>query len=631
MAESEFDVSTTRVIDAPSDVVWALVSDTNRVDRAIGLTAGTYSFEEIVPGDPTSRERVAQAKELGLTLRWIEPPYEWVEGRSVRGERRFIAGPVTRGGFEVTLEPQGEKTLVKARIFSAATNPVGKLGFIAKRPGMRRGCHRYLESIAKALSDMRAQLAARDSAEPASAFVRRTLLDVGVDTVSAGPVSSVDEHNLGYAAKKLFESPVPKELRDKIVNLLKERADDEVQAIRPFELAHAWHVDRRDALRAFLYAARAGLVDLRWQLNCPTCRVGAQNESTLSSVRRTAHCDSCNIDFDVDFAKYVEAVFTPNPAVRKVDTAVYCASSPWFRPHIFAQVRVAKGERRKVSVPLPTAELLFRTLEAKRRVELEIAARPATVSITITSESMDISASGEAAPGVDTELEVANDTDRAQYLLIERAGWSAEIVLGSTIASMPEFVDLFSTEAPASGVELTVSSLTILFSDLTGSTAMYERLGDARAFALVQEHFDIMLGLVSAHNGAVIKTMGDAVMASFASPSDAARCSVEMVRRCHEAHAKEGLTVKLGFHEGPCLAVRANDKLDYFGTTVNVAARLQAQAHAGEVVVTKALSLHPAVSSVLGALEPEPRRFEAHLKGIKEVQELIGFDCDTHD
>ncbi|MBL8682061.1 MAG: SRPBCC family protein [Myxococcales bacterium] len=629
MAEREFEVSTTRVIDAPSDMVWALVSDTNRVDRAIGLSAGKYSFEQIVAGDPDSRERVAEAKELGLTLRWIEPPYEWIEGRSVRGERRFIAGPVTRGGFDVTLEPQGEKTLVRARIFSAATNPIGKIGFFAKRAGMRRGCERYLESIAKALTDLRARLAERDAKEPASAFVRRTLLDLKVDTVSAGPVSTVDEHNLGYAAKKLFESPVPKELRDKIVALLKDRADDEVQAIRPFELAHAWHVERRAALRAFLYAARAGLVDLRWQLNCPTCRVGAQNETSLGAVKRTAHCDSCNIDFDVDFAKYVEAVFSPNASIRKVDTAVYCASSPWFRPHIFAQLRVDPGQTRVAKVPLPVGELLLRTLKGKRRAELEPTSRPAKLTVALTPEAMEVESTGVADDGADTELEVVNRSDEAQYLLIERAGWSADIVLGSTIASMPEFVDLFSTEAPASGVELTVSSLTILFSDLTGSTAMYERLGDARAFALVQEHFDIMLGLVAAHGGAVIKTMGDAVMASFASPADAARCSVEMVRRCHEAHAKEGLTVKLGFHEGPCLAVRANDRLDYFGTTVNVAARLQAQAHAGEVVVTKTLANHPAVAAVLGAIEREPRTFDAHLKGIKEVQVLIGYDCDA--
>lgn len=628
MAEQLFEVSTTRVIDAPSDLVWALVSDTNRVDRAIGLSAGQYSFEELSPGDPSSRERVAEARELGLRLRWVEPPYEWVEGRSVRGERRFIEGPVSRGGFEVTLVPKGAQTEVRARIFSFASSPIGKAGLLIKRGGMRRGCERYLESIARALATVRARLSEREPSEPAAAFVRRVLFELEVDPVSAGPVSAVDAQSLRYGASKLAQSPAPRVLADKLVALLAERADDDVQTLRPFELAHAWHADRREALRTFLYAARAGLVDLRWQLNCPTCRVAAQNERSLSEVKRTAHCETCNIDFDTDFAKYVEAVFAPNPAVRKVETAVYCASSPWFRPHIFAQLRVEPGERRQRAVPTPSGELLLRTLKGKRRAELSLDARPARMELELDDDGVSATVEGVAADGEDTALTVSNRGSTAQYLLIERAGWSADIVLGSAIASMPEFVDLFSTEAPASGVELTVSSLTVLFSDLTGSTAMYERLGDARAFALVQEHFDIMLELVSKHGGAVVKTMGDAVMATFTTPADAARCSIEMVQRCHDAHAREGLTVKLGFHEGPCLAVRANDRLDYFGTTVNVAARLQAQAQAGEVVLTRALAQHPAVEAVFAALPRAPRRFDAHLKGIKDVQDLLAFHCE---
>jgi adenylate cyclase len=628
MAESEYEVSTTRVIDAPSDVVWALVSDTNRVDRAIGLSAGSYTWQELTPGDAESRERVAQASELGLRVRWVEPPYEWIEGRSVRGERRFIEGPVARGGFEVTLSPQGERTEVRARIFAAASNPLGKVGFLFKKAGMRRGCERYLESIARSLAAVRERSSERDPNEPASAFVRRVLVEGANDPVSAGPVGAVDEGNLAFAEKKLAEAPVSKALRERLSRTLRERSDDDVMALRPFELARAWGCDRRASLAAFLYAARAGLVDLRWQLNCPTCRVGAQNEESLSDVRAKAHCDACNIDFDVDFARFVEAVFSPNPAVRKVERAVYCASSPWFRPHVFGQQKVDAGASRELRAPVPVGELLVRTLKGKRRATLVTDRRPARLEVVITEDALDVRCEGEATEGTDTVVLLRNESARSQYVLVERSGWSADIVLGSAIASMPEFVDLFSTEAPASGVELAISSLTVLFSDLTGSTATYERLGDARAFALVQEHFTIMLDAVARHGGAVVKTMGDAVMATFTSPADAARCSIEMIRRCHEVHAKEGLTVKLGIHEGPCLAVRANDRLDYFGTTVNVAARLQAQAHAGEVVLTKALSKHPSVAAVFDGLGREPRAFDAHLKGIKDVQELLGYDCE---
>ena len=154
--------------------------------------------------------------------------------------------------------------------------------------------------------------------------------------------------------------------------------------------------------------------------------------------------------------------------------------------------------------------------------------------------------------------------------------------------------------------------------------AMYERIGDARAFAIVEEHFRAMEAIVVANEGAVVKTMGDAVMASFASASQAVAAAVAMVRENDRLHGDVGLGVKIGVHAGPCLAVRANERLDFFGTTVNVAARLQAQAKAGGLVVTEELSRTPGVAALLDGLPREP--FEATLKGIRETQRLVAVD-----
>ena len=66
-----------------------------------------------------------------------------------------------------------------------------------------------------------------------------------------------------------------------------------------------WDEDRREVLRAFLYACEAGLVDLSWQINCPVCRVGARVIDSLSSVEGTSHCVACEIDYDLDFAQHV--------------------------------------------------------------------------------------------------------------------------------------------------------------------------------------------------------------------------------------------------------------------------------------------------------------------------------------
>ncbi|MBL8714632.1 MAG: adenylate/guanylate cyclase domain-containing protein [Myxococcales bacterium] len=608
-----------RRIAAPAPLVWALVADTNRFDRAAGLTAGTYSFRELPDG---RRERVARAKQAGFDIEWIEPAYDWIEGRFVRGRRTFVAGPPKSGGFSVELTPDGESTIVKARAWVAGD---GVLGFVARtimRPQFRTALRRYLDAIEKVLREARPVY--DWAAEPPAAAARRALMTQVADEVTTGVRTPNDETSFTFRARKLKDAPIDPDLRDKLVEYLRSRSDEEVATLRPFEVAGAWGADRRETLRVFLHAARAGLLELEWQINCPTCRVGAQTASNLKDVGRQGHCDACQIEYDLDFAEHVEAIFRVSPSIRKVETAVYCASSPWFRPHVFAQLSLEPGQTVTLPAELPPGIMLVRTLRKRRRGQFLVGERqPERVRIAF-GEELVAEASGVAENG-DARIELHNESDRAETVLLERTGWNADIVLGSVIATFPDFLDLFATEAPASGVELTVSTMTVLFSDLTGSTALYQRVGDARAYAIVGEHFRDMTRAVAEAEGAIVKTMGDAVMATFASPAAALDAAYAMVRECERAHGGLGLSVKIGLHEGPCLAVRANDRLDFFGTTVNLSARLQAQAKGSEVVVTEAMLDHEGVRAKVGARPL--RRFTASLKGIDAEQQLVGIDA----
>jgi class 3 adenylate cyclase len=628
MADREYFATVRRHIAAPPALVWALVADTNRWDRASGLTPGIYEYQQLVPGDEASRTRVGIAREMGIRITWIEPPYEWVEGRYVRGERKFLSGPVTRGGFRVELTPDGEGTMVEARSHVAAAGPFGTAACIFLRARFAAALERYVGAIEALLTGKRGPLDYHPEREPAVAAARRALITAPTDAITSGRVSPIDAGNFEVRARRFGTAPVDPAVRSRLLEHVRSRPDEELTQMRPFELARAWDLDRREVLRGFLHAARAGLVDLHWQLNCPTCRVGAAVASRLADVGRQAHCEACNIAFDLDFAEHVEAVFKVSPAVRKVETALYCASSPWFRPHVFAQIGLEPGATREFRAVLPQGELLFRTLQDRgQRATFAIGqGPPAALRLTLRAGGMTVEPSGRAAPGDESAVTVTNASDAAVVLLVERRGWSADIALGSVISTLPDFLDLFATEAPATGVDLSVGALTLLFSDLTGSTAMYERLGDARAFAIVQEHFRIMTDAVARHRGAIVKTMGDAVMATFESPVDAFACAVEMVENTHRAHGGIGLSVKLGLHEGPCLAVRANEHLDFFGTTVNVAARLQAQAHANQIVVMRELLEHPDIARVVRERGMRLRHFDAHLKGIREVQKLVEVD-----
>jgi class 3 adenylate cyclase len=170
---------------------------------------------------------------------------------------------------------------------------------------------------------------------------------------------------------------------------------------------------------------------------------------------------------------------------------------------------------------------------------------------------------------------------------------------------MQAFRDLFAAEALRPGDEVGVGHVTLMFTDLRGSTALYSRIGDARAYQLVREHFAYMAEAVRAQNGGIVKTIGDAVMAAFSDPADAVRAAlavqgnVAAFNRKHDLALEDGLVIKLGLHGGPCIVVTLNERLDYFGSTANLAARLQGESRGGDIVMSQALADDPAVAPLL--------------------------------
>jgi class 3 adenylate cyclase len=145
---------------------------------------------------------------------------------------------------------------------------------------------------------------------------------------------------------------------------------------------------------------------------------------------------------------------------------------------------------------------------------------------------------------------------------------------------------------------------------------MYERVGDLRAFFLVREHFEALTGAVAARGGAVVKTIGDAVMAVFATPADAMRGALDMLaamRRFNDG-VSTPLHLKVGLHRGAAIAVTLNDHVDYFGQTVNAAARIQGVAAADEICFGETVHDDAEVRALLG--DAAVRREDVDLKGI---------------
>ncbi len=188
---------------------------------------------------------------------------------------------------------------------------------------------------------------------------------------------------------------------------------------------------------------------------------------------------------------------------------------------------------------------------------------------------------------------------------------------GKRLVTTQTFRDLFRAEVIGATEGIGVRDVALLFTDLKGSTALYERIGDLTAFALVQRHFEKLRDVTARNGGALVKTIGDAVMAAFADPLDALRAALAMLEETaafNQAAARPDLVLKIGVHHGPAIAVTLNDRLDYFGQTVNIAARIQGLAEAAEIFVSEDVRKTPGADALLEGLSVEER--VAQLRGV---------------
>jgi len=194
---------------------------------------------------------------------------------------------------------------------------------------------------------------------------------------------------------------------------------------------------------------------------------------------------------------------------------------------------------------------------------------------------------------------------------------------GKRLLMTQTFRDFFRSEVISATEGIAVLDVTLVFTDLKGSTALYERIGDLNAYIQVQRHFQHLLDATVRHNGAVTKTIGDAVMAAFLTSADAVQAALDMreaVDQLNRDRPQRDFILKIGVHRGASIAVTLNERLDYFGQTVNIAARVQNLADGDEICITEEVYGAPAVAEIIA---PYPvAKSEAELKGVSKAMSV---------
>ncbi|HEX9372611.1 MAG TPA: DUF5939 domain-containing protein [Roseiflexaceae bacterium] len=589
------NLSATIDLDAPPERLWPLLSDTGRVDRAIGIPA----FERSTPAPDLTF--FVESHYLGFPVAWREYPYEWVFEQWHQVERAFEPPiPVRWLMTRTTLSPlPGDRTRVEVIV---RFEPRGVLGRLAAPLYIGQKLMRDLLRAYRSFADL-----ANAAGQVAPPPPRR-------------PV--VSEARLGLGAERLRELGVAAALVERLAAHLRTADDPDVVRMRPFALADAWGADRLEVLRLFLYATRAGLLDLEWDVLCPNCRGPSVRAPSLAELASDAHCGTCNVRYDVNFDESVELRFTVSADVREAADLSYCIGGPANTRHIVAQVWLPPHSVRELRFRLAPGDYRLRTRQMAAWARLRAAggAGENAAHIRLGQDAIAVSAPDLAAGQVELTLE--NDADAGLLVILEQTAWSAQAVSAAFVTALDEFRQLFSAQVLAPGLGVAIRNLTFLFSDLKGSTMIYDTIGDTQAYVRVRDHFEAMKAIIARRRGALVKTIGDAVMAVFPSAEDAVEASLEIQREFTAGQIARGdppLRVKLGLHRGPCIAVNANDLLDYFGSTVNIAARVQNESAGGDVVVTPEVMGDPGVRQVLDRAAPAVETFRRELRGFSRT------------
>ncbi|HEY3082922.1 MAG TPA: DUF5939 domain-containing protein [Chloroflexota bacterium] len=645
----------------PPEKLWPLVSDTDRLNRAMGLpvmrlraepleTGGSRVIGEhpigsailaflaqVLPLDPrrVHDERLLRWLPRFPVARWIEHPFEWEAPRRYAIRRDYFWSRLglfpfrrLRGGVELVPTPDGG-TEVVAFADIAPRNPQGALltRFVLGPKNCSRvidQCRRFERYLLGRASDPFPDLRPIPTASapppdtPADRRARSPL-------AAAAPTAS----ETAAAWVRLRSLDVAPDLVARLRDHVERAPDDEVLKMRPFELADRWGRDRRETLVGFLHATTAGLVEMSWEVLCPNCRIPKGSFGQLSELPERVHCDFCNISFDATIDRQVEVRFSVAENLRHVEDRRFCSGGPMNAPHVVAQATLAPGERRALEARLGPGAFRLRSPQSRSTAVIELRQEPApttdgVVALTVTPAAILPPLTAGSAGRV--RLEIENRSTVPSLVVLDEPGWPDTAATAALVGTIPEFRDLFASEVLAPGLQLAIQRLAFLFTDLTGSTALYQAVGQARAFRLVQDHFVLLGEAIRAHRGAVVKTIGDAVMATFATGADAVAAALAMqrsMRRLDTGGAVDPTRLlKIGVHEGPCIAVTANDRLDYFGTTINTASRVEHECQGGQIVVTAEVYADPAVQTRLRAEGVEPEPTEIRLRGIAEPVRL---------
>ena len=462
----------------------------------------------------------------------------------------------------------------------------------------------------------------------------------------------------------------------KLETLIHSADDYALFRVNPIQFAADKGIAELEAIDLFLHSTKLGLFEMEWHLVCATCGNVVESFRNMHKLHSTYICNQCAFENTATLDDYIQVSFTVARGVReiafhhpeqlsaddylykyKLARGVHSWLTGWSHENLIRTVTkllayIEPGEKRRVEFPAELGIVIITNLTdrvtAGFPVSTDTVSDPQTIIIQMVGGKFQIVDReapggrldfGYAALTFDhlsslctgpVEVEIENQMDRRACLWVAnfagtppRKGITFDPFLsGKRLITTQTFRNLFRTETVSVNEGIGVKDITFLFTDLKGSTALYDQIGDPQAYFLVRQHFDTLGNVIHHHEGAAVKTIGDAVMAAFMTPLDALQAALEMLREidAFNQNISDKLVLKIGIHTGHSIVVTLNDRLDYFGQTVNIASRVQGLADAGEIYISQDVYNYPGAQEALAGYSITPE--QVAVKGVSDLLQV---------
>src|SRR3954471_304002 len=430
--------------------------------------------------------------------------------------------------------------------------------------------------------------------------------------------------------------------------LIRDGDDAALFRVNPFTLARQSGFHPAEFVALLLHPTAQGLFEMDWLLICPRCACAVESFAKLRAVMRQFRCPQCHNEYEAAMDDYIAIYFNISPQIAATRYQQPQALDPF--DYTFHYRGVREGRRPDGALYIDSTRAALCGIEfvpPEGAASFGFTAAPGMVAgvSADTEAGFALQISGEPVTGTQpvrlayrgdryepaevplapgpVQLEIANPTSHRIAVAVVQFPPDAgdefltfdPYLTGKHLLTSQTFKSLFRSEVVGGAQGIAIRDIAILFTDIRGSTALYQRIGDLNAYELVQQHFDWLREATVRHGGAVVKTIGDAVMAAYPDAARAVGAALEMRRAVGRAGREQAVSLKIGVHHGAAIAVTLNEQLDYFGQTVNIAARVQALADAGEIWVTEEVWGYPGVRELLAPYPAERRTVE--LRGVE--------------